>query len=437
MHKLIRTARDTTPARHATKKNAHFAPWLVLAAVGCAHSGAGVREAHGAAATKPSVAAQVSVSEARDYATETPQGDVLTVKGAPSSHEREIRDALLKACKKARLTPDPRLGQVALAVAQGSDFGEIAPRGSFVSYLGQRAGLVEPTPQIWLSAATRADMLSAAIEPSVREVASAAPLTHCGGALLTTEQGSVLAVAFSGRFLTLHQDLPRSLPRPAYVPLNATLAQTYHHPALAITYPDGRVERVPLPAQKKIKHLLQFDAAGIHQVELLAEGPQGMAVLAVIPLRVGDAPEPAAPPFEAGETESDASGVIDRLYTLIDAERKARKLPTLKRDRKLSKIALAHSEDMDAHHFVAHSSKSTGTASDRVTRAGLTPNLVLENIGRGYSASEIHEGLMASPGHRANLIHPDATHIGLGVVVQREGDRLAFLVTQVFVAFPR
>ncbi|MGE3632703.1 MAG: CAP domain-containing protein, partial [Sandaracinaceae bacterium] len=41
--------------------------------------------------------------------------------------------------------------------------------------------------------------------------------------------------------------------------------------------------------------------------------------------------------------------------------------------------------------------------------------------------------LVESPGHRANLINPDVTHVGIGVVPQSDGDRTAFVVTEVFI----
>lgn len=40
---------------------------------------------------------------------------------------------------------------------------------------------------------------------------------------------------------------------------------------------------------------------------------------------------------------------------------------------------------------------------------------------------------MESPGHRANIVNPDVTHVGIGVVAQPEGSRSAFIVTEVFI----
>ncbi len=442
MHKLTRTAQDTT---QAFKVFAHdlgrgLALLSLLTSVGCAHGSASVREARPAAAAGAAEAEQAnetSLPDALPYATQVPRGDLLIAENSTRENEAMIRTALSRACQKWGLTPDPRLAQVARAIAQASDGGRLAPRGAFVGYVGQRVGLVEPTPQIWLGAASKASMLAESVEENIRDVANAGGLTHCGGALLTTPTMSVLSVAFSGRFLSLSKAIPRRIAEGAALPLETTLEAPYARPSLAITDAHGAVARVALPARRSIKQTLKLQGTGLHSVEILAEGPQGVAVLAVIPILVGDGPEGSPPAFEAAAAETDAASVLKKLHTLIDQDRKARNLLPLKRDRTLARIALKHSEDMDKNAFVAHTSNTSGTAVDRVERAGLKASLVLENIGRGYSASEIHEGLMASPGHRANLLNPGASHVGLGVVMQREGERVAFLVTELFASFAR
>jgi uncharacterized protein YkwD len=86
---------------------------------------------------------------------------------------------------------------------------------------------------------------------------------------------------------------------------------------------------------------------------------------------------------------------------------------------------------MAEHQFVAHVSPSTGSAAERVARAGLAPILLLENVGRAYSAEDAESGFMTSPGHRGNILDPRATRIGIGIAVGREiNDMVPLLVTQ-------
>jgi uncharacterized protein YkwD len=110
-------------------------------------------------------------------------------------------------------------------------------------------------------------------------------------------------------------------------------------------------------------------------------------------------------------------------------------LPALTIDSRAEAVAMAHSQDMVAHDFTGHESPTTGSPADRVRTAGLHSGLVLENIGRGYSAREIHDGLVASPGHRANLVNADANVVGIGVVADQSDGRTAFIATEVFLRF--
>jgi hypothetical protein len=86
---------------------------------------------------------------------------------------------------------------------------------------------------------------------------------------------------------------------------------------------------------------------------------------------------------------------------------------------------------------VAHISPKTGSAADRVRAAKIKTALVLENVARAYGLGEAHQGLMNSPGHRANLMSSNATHIGIGVVFGEEvSGRKEIFITQVFTRVP-
>jgi uncharacterized protein YkwD len=142
--------------------------------------------------------------------------------------------------------------------------------------------------------------------------------------------------------------------------------------------------------------------------------------------------EPSASSAGASPDEVAAS-----LLRLINATRQADGKPPLEAHEGVAAVARAHSEDMRANNFIAHRSPTTGEPRERLVRAGITSGLVLENIGRGYSAEEIHQGLLSSPGHRAAILNPDVTHVGLGVVVDPGRGRDGFLVTEVFVRINR
>jgi uncharacterized protein YkwD len=88
---------------------------------------------------------------------------------------------------------------------------------------------------------------------------------------------------------------------------------------------------------------------------------------------------------------------------------------------------------MAATGAVVHVSPTTGNAADRVHRRGLNPERVAENVGRAYNADQGQRGIMSSPGHRATVLNPQVTHVGIGVAAGRpEGKAVPLFFTQLF-----
>ena len=56
-----------------------------------------------------------------------------------------------------------------------------------------------------------------------------------------------------------------------------------------------------------------------------------------------------------------------------------------------------------------------------------------ENVAAGYAADGVVAGWMDSPGHRANILDPSATHIGIGYAVSTSGTTY---FTQNFASYP-
>lgn len=362
-----------------------------------------------------------------DYGTTATPGLLIGDAADPT-----LETALRAACRDAHLENDGRLAQLALAVAEANGGSQRAPQAALVSHYARRVGLTDPTPQLWLAAASSLELLLGPLREAVARAAQLEPLTHCGGAALRVGELLVVGVAFSRRQLELEGSLPRTLPLGGNLALKGKLGPGHDDATLAVTPPRGQVQRIPLPKGRKLQYALQLDQRGEHMIELLATGPSGVTVVAMFPITVGEAESDQLPSFAELEPEASPEQVVDTLSSLIAAERKRRKLPALRVDARLTSVAQAHSSDMLVHHFVAHTSPTTGEAIDRVERSGLEVSLLLENIGRGYSAAEIHAGLMESPGHRANILNPDVSLLGIGVVAEPEGTRQAFLATQVF-----
>lgn len=184
--------------------------------------------------------------------------------------------------------------------------------------------------------------------------------------------------------------------------------------------PQGKWTRLPaiVGKDRSIQASLRCDAGrGTYQIELLADGETGPEVVANF--RVFCGVERARAIEFAYERIGPKVGVADVVrgnFDLLNEEREARGLPALAWDERAAAVAEAHSADMLASGFVGHVSPTTGDAATRFRAAGIEGTVVRENVARGYGPKGIHESLMNSPGHRANLVAQDVTHVGIGVV---------------------
>ncbi|MGP4046026.1 CAP domain-containing protein [Streptomyces sp. 2A115] len=103
------------------------------------------------------------------------------------------------------------------------------------------------------------------------------------------------------------------------------------------------------------------------------------------------------------------------VIALTNAERASAGLPPLAGDPLLAAAAQAHSADMVTRAFYSHTSPDGSEPWHRAAAAGSTRRTIGENIACGQrSPAEVVDGWMNSPGHRANILKPAFTHIGVG-----------------------
>ena len=118
-----------------------------------------------------------------------------------------------------------------------------------------------------------------------------------------------------------------------------------------------------------------------------------------------------ARPLAPGDLSRTATEVVD----LTNRERARAGLRPLAVDPALTAAAQAYSADMAARAFYSHTSPEGSQPWDRAAAAGSRMRAIGENIACGQrSPAEVVEGWMNSPGHRANILKRDFTHIGIG-----------------------
>ena len=123
------------------------------------------------------------------------------------------------------------------------------------------------------------------------------------------------------------------------------------------------------------------------------------------------------------------------LARALNAERAAAGLPALAVDADLVAIARTRSGDMAAKGYFSHTSPDGQTAFTLLDQLGIPYSWAGENLARNnYPLTETVavaiRDLMASPPHRANILNPNYTRLGVG---HAEGSNGMHYYTMVFV----
>jgi len=114
-------------------------------------------------------------------------------------------------------------------------------------------------------------------------------------------------------------------------------------------------------------------------------------------------------------TVLDAAAFEQEVLDLTNAERAQYGHPPLQWHPQLAEVARAHSIDMVTRNFFAHNCPSGTNPGNRITQAGISWWTWAENIARGQQTpAQVVASWMNSPGHRANILNPNQTHLGVG-----------------------
>lgn len=115
-----------------------------------------------------------------------------------------------------------------------------------------------------------------------------------------------------------------------------------------------------------------------------------------------------------------------RLLELANDDRRRAGLGPLRPREDLQAIALEHSRTMARAGDIFHSESFFSAAVKRLLDASLRG----ENVAYNTNVDDTHTRLMASPGHRANLMNPRFTTAGFAVVLSPDG---RYFTTQNFI----
>jgi uncharacterized protein YkwD len=342
------------------------------------------------------------------------------------------------AVRALALLRDGRLDLVATDIARATVVKRL-PSFDAIAFLVHHYGIVEPEPYIvMVRTSPQGDgSLLADLRKQVPGVFKMGDWRRMGVGVKRGVDELIVVLTLQPQNLELRA-LPRRLSSRGTVTLVGRLLGRFVQPAVLVAVPQGGVRNLAMSARKgRFELTVACDSGdGVYQLEIEGDDGHGPGVLANFPLYCGvEPPTWVAVTSNEVTRRQDAAEAERELLVLVNRDRVAAGLPELTRDSRLQEIARGHSREMARTGDVVHVSDKSGGAADRVRAAHISPapRTLAENVGRAFSTVEVENGFMGSPSHRANILNPDMTHVGIGVVVgQAEGGVVPLFFTQLF-----
>ncbi len=189
-------------------------------------------------------------------------------------------------------------------------------------------------------------------------------------------------------------------------------------------------EKDLVPETKSVEPKQEVSAPGPLQAPSLPLAPRSSES------EVGSAPAPASTPTSSPELVPPPSGGLTRSGVILQTnlQRQQNGLGFLAEENILDAMALSKANDMCEKQYFAHTSPSGIGAGNLADSFGYDYLSIGENLALGPFADDAAVVLawMGSPGHRANILNPKFTEIGVGAVKCVFEGRSTWLAVQHF-----
>jgi len=110
-----------------------------------------------------------------------------------------------------------------------------------------------------------------------------------------------------------------------------------------------------------------------------------------------------------------------KLFNLLNEERSKAGLPEFQWNYHLAETARKHTQLQASHKTLSHQLPGELVLADRVGATGLRYDIAAENVAFGSTVQGVHEGLMDSAKHRANILSTKYNAVGLAVIPAEDG----------------
>ena len=135
----------------------------------------------------------------------------------------------------------------------------------------------------------------------------------------------------------------------------------------------------------------------------------------------------AIPAAEA-EALADRPAAAAELFHLLNMARIEKGTGAAAWSEALAEVAGRHGQEMYEEGYFSHASPAGETVEERLKTEGIPFRAAGENLALSPTVSTVHEGLLASPEHRAAMLNPVFTRVGVSAI---EGP-MGLMVVQVF-----
>jgi hypothetical protein len=183
-----------------------------------------------------------------------------------------------------------------------------------------------------------------------------------------------------------------------------------------------------------VRHWLVPHYTNNHRPKLIQ--PVGLALVAAffVVLEIGIKLISLAPVLPAGFVLGYASSIsADQVVEITNAERAKADLPPLSVNNLLNQAALAKANHMFANDYWSHVAPDGSTPWNFIRSAGYAYSVAGENLARDFDdTGSMIRAWMASETHKANIVHPKYSEIGIAVVNGKLQGVETTLVVQMF-----
>ncbi|QPC47426.1 CAP domain-containing protein [Mangrovibacillus cuniculi] len=191
---------------------------------------------------------------------------------------------------------------------------------------------------------------------------------------------------------------------------------------------NGHTQMTPAPEQKPAPEAPKQEAP---KAEAPAPAPAPEKVEAPAPAQPKEEVKEEAPAPKQEAQSSEDKQFAAQVLDLVNQERQKAGLQPVQLDEQVASVATKKSEDMRDNNYFSHTSPTYGSPFDMLKQFGVNYNSAGENIAAGQrTPEEVMKAWMESPGHKANILSSNFTHLGVGVA---KGGSYGVYWTQMFI----